>query len=181
MNNMQGIPNMNAMGGPVGPVGPPMNVMNNGALGPQPSAPGQMQMNDSSRTLLNTYIYEYFIRYNMFNAARGVLEADPQIKVLKDSPGKMRDENGNLLGNGLGDAMDTDAKDGDQKRPDDLPAPNVPTPLPDSCFLYEWFCLFWDMFNSQKGKGSSGQVNQYVHHTQVRSSPNRRAWLQVRN
>jgi hypothetical protein len=181
MNNMQGMPNMNAMGGPVGPVGPPMNVMNNGALGPQPSAPGQMQMNDSSRTLLNTYIYEYFIRYNMFNAARGVLEADPQIKVLKDSPGKMRDENGNLLGNGLGDAMDTDAKDGDQKRPDDLPAPNVPTPLPDSCFLYEWFCLFWDMFNSQKGKGSSGQVNQYVHHTQVRSSPNQRACSQPRN
>ncbi|KAK4098368.1 hypothetical protein N658DRAFT_432105 [Parathielavia hyrcaniae] len=171
MNNVPGIPNMNPMAGPVGPVGPPMNVMNNGAMGgPQPSAPGQIQMNDSSRTLLNTYIYEYFIRYNMFAAARGVLEADPQIRVMKESPGKMRDENGNLLGNGLGDSMDTDSKDGlDHKRPDDLPAPNVPTPLPDSCFLYEWFCLFWDMFNSQKGKGSSGQVNQYVHHTQVRS------------
>jgi hypothetical protein len=39
--------------------------------------------------------------------------------------------------------------------------------VPDSCFLFDWFCLFWDMFNSQKGKGSSGQVNQYVHHTQV--------------
>ncbi|KAK3291477.1 uncharacterized protein B0H64DRAFT_420296 [Chaetomium fimeti] len=168
---MAGIPNMNVMGGPVGnPMGTPMNMMNNGALGPQPGPPSQMQLNDSSRTLLNTYIYEYFIRYNMFGAARAVYEADPHIKVMKDSPGKHRDENGNVLGNGLGDAMDTDVKDGvDQKRPDDLPAPNVPTPVPDSCFLYEWFCLFWDMFNSQKGKGSSGQVNQYVHHTQQQS------------
>lgn len=169
MNNMAGMPNMNAMGGPVGnPMGTPMNMMNNGNLAPQPGPPSQMPHSDSSRTLLNTYIYEYFIRSHMFNAARAVYEADPQIKVMKESPGKQRDENGNVLGNGLGDAMDTDGKDGlDQKRPDDLPAPNVPTPVPDSCFLYEWFCLFWDMFNSQKGKGSSNQVNQYVHHTQV--------------
>jgi hypothetical protein len=173
MNNMAGMPNMNAMGGPVGnPMGTPMNMMNNGALGPQPAPPSQMQLNDQGRILLNTYIYDYFIRYNMFGAARAVYEADPQIKVTKDSPGKHRDENGNLLGNGLGDAMDTDGKDGlDQKRPDDLPAPNVPTNVHDSCFLYEWFCLFWDMFNSQKGKGPSGQVNQYVHHTQVCNSP----------
>ncbi|EAQ84388.1 hypothetical protein CHGG_08402 [Chaetomium globosum CBS 148.51] len=168
---MAGIPNMNVMGGPVGnPMGTPINMINNGAIGPQPGPPSQMQLNDSSRTLLNTYIYEYFIRYNMFGAARAVYEADPQIKVMKDSPGKHRDENGNMLGNGLGDAMDTDVKDAvDQKRPDDLPAPNVPTPATDSCFLHEWFCLFWDMFNSQKGKGSSGQVNQYVHHTQQQS------------
>ncbi|KAL2162554.1 hypothetical protein VTH06DRAFT_7468 [Thermothelomyces fergusii] len=172
MNNMAGVPNMNSMGAPVGnPMGAPMNMMNNGGLAPQPGPPSQMQHGDSSRTLLNTYIYEYFIRSNMFHAARAVYEADPNIKVLKESPGKQRDENGNVLGNGLGgDGMDTDSKDGlDQKRPDDLPAPNVPTPVPDSCFLYEWFCLFWDMFNSQKGKGSSGQVNQYVHHTQQQS------------
>jgi hypothetical protein len=158
MNNMAGMPNMN-MGGPVGP---PMNMMNNGPLAPQPGPPNALQSPDSSRNLLNTYIYEYFIRHNMFNAARAVYEADPQINVLKDSPGKM--------GNGLGDAMDTDSKD-DVKRPDDLPAPNVPTPVPESSFLYEWFCLFWDMFNSHKGKGSTGQVTQYVHHTQVCAAP----------
>jgi hypothetical protein len=180
MNNMAGMPNMN-MGGPVGP---PMNMMNNGGLAPQPGPPQQQQppqnpmpLNDSTRTLLNTYIYEYFIRYGMFNAARAVLEADPHIKVDKEGAGKLRDENGNILGNGLGDAMDTDSKE-DQKRPNDLPAPNIPTPVPDSCFLYEWFCLFWDMFNSQKGKGSNPQVNQYVHHTQVcvivRADVNRR-------
>lgn len=166
MNSLPGMPNMGAMGGPVGAA---MNMMNNGALASQPAPPRQMQVNDSSRTLLNTYIYEYFVRSGMYDCARAIYQEDPHINVKKDSPGKLRDENGNLIGNGLGDdPMDTDTKDGlDQKRPDDLPAPNVPTPVPDSCFLYEWFCLFWDVFNSQKGKGSSGQVNQYVQHTQV--------------
>lgn len=166
MNSMANMPNMNPMGGPVSA---PMNMMNNGGLVPQPLPRQIHQLNDSSRTLLNTYIYEYFVRCGMFDCARAVYREDPHINVKKDSPGKLRDENGNIIGNGLGDdPMDTDTKDGlDQKRPDDLPAPNVPTPVPDSCFLYEWFCLFWDMFNSQKGKGSSGQVNQYVQHTQV--------------
>lgn len=166
MNNVN-MSNMGPMGGPVG--GPPM-MMNNGAvIAPQGGAPKPTQVNDSNRTLLNTYIYEYFLRYGMYDCARAILNSDSQVKVQKDSPGGRRDENGNLLGNGVGDdAMDTDSKDDmDQKRPTDLPDPQVPTPLPDSCFLYEWFCLFWDMLNAQKGKGSSGQVNQYVSHTQV--------------
>ncbi|KAK0708629.1 hypothetical protein B0H67DRAFT_345468 [Lasiosphaeris hirsuta] len=167
MNNMANMANMNPMGGPVGA---PMPMMNNsGALPPQGGQ--RHQANDSNRTLLNTYIYEYFIRNGMYDCARQVIQYDPNINVKKDSPGGRRDEGGNIVGNGLGDdPMDTDTKDGlDQKRPDDLPAPNVPNLLPDSCFLYEWFCLFWDVFNSQKGKGSSNQVNQYVQHTQQQS------------
>lgn len=166
MNNVN-MANMGPMGGPVG--GPPM--MNNGATGgpQQGGAQRQLQAHQDNRLLLNTYIYEYFLRYGMFDCARAILNSDAQIKVQKDSPGGRRDENGNLLGNGLGDDhMDTDSKEEmDQKRPDDLPAPQIPTPLPDSCFLYEWFCLFWDMLNAQKGKGSNGQVAQYVQHAQV--------------
>ncbi|SPQ26387.1 02e01e7b-0d29-4d77-9ef7-e80e921d13d0 [Thermothielavioides terrestris] len=173
MNNMAGMPTMNAMNAMGGPAGPTMTMMNNGPLVPQqqqqqqPPPPNQIQVND--RTLLNTYIYDYFIRNNMFDCARAVYGADPHIKVIKDSPGKHRDENGNVLGNGVGDATDADNKDAlDQKRPDDLPAPNLPTPVPDSCFLYDWFCLFWDMFNSQKGKGSSGQAQSRLRQEQQR-------------
>jgi hypothetical protein len=164
MNNMANMANMNAMGGPVGGQ---MPMMNNGAIAPQgaPQGPPRQQLsinNDTNRTLLNTYIYEYFVRYGMFECARAIFQNDPTIKVNKDST--RRDENG--LGD---DPMDTDSKDGiDRKRPDDLPAPDVPMPAPDSCFLYDWFYLFWEMFNSQKGKGHSLQVNQYVQHTQVR-------------
>ncbi len=164
MSNMANMASMNAMGGPVG--GPMAMANNNGVLPPQAGGgPRQLQL-DSSRTLLNTYIYEYFMRYKMYDAARAVWNNDPNINVKKED--ERRDRNGSLIGNGLGDdPMDTDSKDGLDQKPDDLPNPNVPTPVPDSCFLYEWFCLFWDVFNSQKGKGSSLQVNQYVSHTQV--------------
>lgn len=163
MNNMA---NMGSMGGPVG--GPPM--MNNGAMPQQGGPQRQPQVVDrdrENRTLLNTYIYEYFLQYGMFDCARAILNSDSQLKLKKEGG---RDENGNLVGNGLGDdAMDTDSKDdmGDHKRPDDLPAPQLPMPLPDSAFLYEWFCLFWDMLNAQKGLGSTRTVNQYVSQQQV--------------
>ncbi|KAJ9162053.1 Transcriptional regulator of filamentous growth FLO8 [Coniochaeta hoffmannii] len=173
MNNVN-MANMGPMGGPVG--GPPM--MNNGAVGGPQQGGAQrqgLQAHQDNRLLLNTYIYEYFLKYGMFDCARALLNSDAQIKVQKDSPGGRRDENGNLLGNGLGDDhMDTDSKeDMDQKRPDDLPAPQIPMPLPESCFLYEWFCLFWDMLNAQKGKGQNGAVSQYVQNAQLQQQVSR--------
>jgi hypothetical protein len=165
MNNVN-MANMAAMGGPVGA---PMTMMNNGAMGPQAGQRQPPQLSENTRTLLNTYIYEYFLRYEMWDCARALLAPEHQVRVKKEDG--QRDENGNLLGNGLGsDPMDTDSKDdADTKRPDGLPAPNVPMPLPDSCFLFEWFCLFWDMFTAQKTKGAGpvGTVGQYVNHTQV--------------
>ena len=99
-----------------------------------------------------------------------MLQSDCPVKTKEGSSGR-RDENGNPLGNGIGDdPMDMDSKsDIDSKRPDDLPAPDVPMGLTDSCFLYEWFCLFWDIYNAQRAKGGNGTVNQYVAHTQVRA------------
>lgn len=163
MNNM----NMASMGAMGGPVGVPMAMMNNGTMPPQ-QHPRQMQMNNEHRSTLNTYIYEYFLRSGMYECARALVHSDSSVNVKKDSPGGRSGENGHM-GNGLGDdPNDNDSKDDmDSKRPDDLPAPNVPVPYPDSCFLYEWFCLFWDMMSAQKGKGGNAQVNQYVAHTQV--------------
>lgn len=67
--------------------------------------------------------------------------------------------------------VDGDSKDDlDSKRPDDLPRSDVPRECPESCFLYEWWCLFWDMFNAQRGKGEGRNVLNYVNHTNV-SSP----------
>ncbi|KAK0644270.1 hypothetical protein B0T16DRAFT_194879 [Cercophora newfieldiana] len=168
MNNMANMANMAGMGAMGGPVGAAMPMMNNNGALPHQGDP-RHQLNDANRTLLNTYIYEYFMRYGMYDCARQIYAVDPEINVKKD--GGRRDDNGNPIGNGIGDdPMDTDSKDLlDQKRPDDLPAPNLPSTMPGSCFLYEWFCLFWDMFNSQKGKGSSAQINQYVSHTQQQS------------
>jgi hypothetical protein len=96
------------------------------------------------------------------------------MNVIKDSPGRRRDNDSNM-GNGAGDDGDGDSKDDlDSKRPADLPDPNLPKECPESCFLYEWWCLFWDMFNAQRGKGETRNVLQYVNHTNVSISQN---WL----
>jgi hypothetical protein len=164
---MNNIPNINPMGGPVGG-GAPVPMMHNGAMNTQavPGAPGprSQQMNDNQRGVLNTYIYEYFIRYGMFDCARSLLSSDQQVNVHKDGKGS------NSV-NGTGDDhMDTDSKeDIDSKIPDDLPQPKLPMPASDSSFLYEWFCLFWDIYNAQRAKSGNPNVNQYVTHTQVSS------------
>ena len=177
MNNMGNMAQMNAMGGPVG--GAPMPMMNNGAMPVRPQQPPQPQpqqqqqgpqmqfgagsMDNNNRPLLETYIYDYFLRQGMYDCARTLLQQSSEIKTVKSaSPGQ------NL--NGLGDdPMDTDSKDNlDQKRPDDLPAAMIPnTSAGNSIFLLDWFSMFWDLFNGQKSKGPP-LVNQYVQHNQVR-------------
>lgn len=148
-----------------GPVGGAMPVMNNGAAG---SARPPMPVNDNQRSQLNTYIYEYFLRNGMYDCARSLLNSDQPMNVLKDSPGRRRDENGNIINGAGDDSIDSDSKDDiDSKRPDDLPLPNLPKECPESCFLYEWWCLFWDMFNAQRGKGEMRNAAQYLSYTQV--------------
>ncbi|KAJ3575882.1 hypothetical protein NPX13_g3883 [Xylaria arbuscula] len=153
MNNVN-MANMPMGGAPM--ASGPMAMMGNTAL-----AAGQVQRPpENNRANLNTYIYDYFIREGMFDCARAMLNSEQALNVHKSPP---RNQN-----NGLGDdPMDTDSKeDMDSKRPSDLPAPNVPQGS-DSCFLYEWFCLFWDMLSAQRNKGGvSPHVSQYVAHTQ---------------
>ncbi|RSL63982.1 hypothetical protein CEP53_004262 [Fusarium sp. AF-6] len=172
MNPNVNMANMNPMGGPVG--GAPMPMMNNGAMNPQAAAAAaaaaasrQQQANDNQRSILNTYIYEYFIRMGMYDCARSLLSSDQQVNVLKDGANRRRDENGNLI-NGVGDdPMDTDSKDDiDAKLPDDLPPPKLPMPASDTSFLYEWFSVFWDIYYAQRAKSNNNTINQYVAHTQ---------------
>jgi hypothetical protein len=174
---------MNPMAGPVSG-GPMPMAMNSGAMAAQQMQQQQQQQQQQQggppKSALNTYIYDYFIREGMFDLARAMLNSEQHVNVLKDSPGRRRDENGNVLGNGVGDdPMDTDSKDElDSKRPNDLPAPNIPNALQqDTCFLYEWFSLFWETLQAQRNKPSSTQVSQYISHTQVdRLDPNVILW-----
>ncbi|KAK9417034.1 hypothetical protein SUNI508_09273 [Seiridium unicorne] len=158
MNNV-GMANMNAMAAQVG--GPMPMAMNNGAMPTAQQMP--QQQTQTHRTMLNTYIYDYFVKEGLYDVARAMLSSEQQINVLqKDSPG--RRENGL---NGAGDdPMDTDSKDDLDKRPSDLPAANIPISS-DSCFLYEWFGLFWEMLNGHRLKpGGNTQVSSYIQHTQ---------------
>lgn len=165
MNNPANVnmPNMAAMGVPGAG---PMPMMNN-IPGAPPNNAARIPLDNQQRTVLNTYIYEYFIRFDMFDCARALVNGNHAVNLIKDSSIRRRDENGNM-GNGTDDPMDTDNKeDMDGKLPDDLPLPNVPKLSDGTSFLHGWFCLFWDMYLAQRQKPTNGIVNQYVSHTQV--------------
>ncbi|KFY94499.1 hypothetical protein V498_03866, partial [Pseudogymnoascus sp. VKM F-4517 (FW-2822)] len=154
---------LNAMGGAVGGGAVPM--MNNGVPANQRALP----VDDSQqRARLNTYIYEYFICNEMYDCARALINSEQPVNLLKGSPNQQRDANGNPV-DGVGSDDMEDSKEGvDMKRPDDLPAPNLPRESSESCFLFEWWSLFWDMFNAQRGKSESQNAQRYANYTQSR-------------
>jgi hypothetical protein len=159
MNTMANMANMANMGGPVGAQGQMLN--NNGALPHQagPRQPLHLPNTIFNRTQFHTYIYEYLLRAELYDCARALYQADPSLNVKKEA-----DENGNGLGD---DPMDTDMKELDIKRPGDLPAPMTATSGGGSGFLFDWFCIFWDIFTTSKSGKGSPQVQQYVAHNQV--------------
>ncbi|KAL4875497.1 hypothetical protein BJY04DRAFT_211248 [Aspergillus karnatakaensis] len=150
------------VGGPVG--GVPM--VNNGSMAPR---------NDNMHNIpevminnLNTYIYDYFLKRGYHDCARALVK-DESIKLnteppIKSSPGQRREGDVNGV---EGDVMMTDGKDGDKlKIPDDLPRPSLGSEGQQSSFLLDWFSMFWEFFWSQRKKGNSNDVRQYLQHTQ---------------
>ncbi|KAI9682177.1 MAG: hypothetical protein M1817_000231 [Caeruleum heppii] len=160
MANMAG---MNAAGGPVG--GMPM--MSNGPTG----TPQTGNQHNVSKIILNTHIYDYFLKHELYDCARALLQSDAALEVPKTSPGRRRDADGNALHNGVDENMDTDNKDDlDSKIPDDLPVPNMTSQDPQNSFLHDWWCIFWDIYNAQRKKSKPGEgvtAMQYVQHTQA--------------
>ncbi|KNB06167.1 hypothetical protein FOXG_06978 [Fusarium oxysporum f. sp. lycopersici 4287] len=125
--------------------------------------------NYNKRTQLNTYIYEYFLHNGMFQCAQSILKADSDVKVQRHSPGSDRNIKGLRLKNAIrNETIDTRL---DSTHSNVLPAPNVPNLSPDSCFLYEWFCLFWAMFNAQKNESGRIEGCQYACNIQQRNWP----------
>lgn len=152
------------VGGPVGGV----QMVNNGSMVPRNDG----SMNNSPEVMignLNTYIYDYFLKRGYHDCARALVK-DESIKLnteppIKTSPGQRREGEVNGVD---GDAVMTDSKDSDKlKIPDDLPRPNLNSESQSSSFLLDWFSLFWEFFWSQRKKGNSADVRQYLQHTQV--------------
>jgi hypothetical protein len=166
MMNSMNMAGMNpAQGGPVGG----MMMMNNGA----PATPSNSESVDMKQRL-NTYIYDYFLNFGYHDHARALAQ-DEKFEIylkqpMKSSPGGRR-KDGEI--NGVDEnAMDTDSKD-DLVIPDDLPRPQVPNECPGSAFLFDWFCLFNDIFraSAQRAKRSvqrdSTPAQTYLEQTQV--------------
>ncbi|KAH0542207.1 hypothetical protein GP486_008655 [Trichoglossum hirsutum] len=170
MNNMS-MAGMNSVGGPVG--GMPM--MNNGTGGQR----DDNIHNNNDTTLLNTYIYDYFLKNGLHSCARSLLNSNAPLKTASDgpnqrtSPNMRRDADGNVLGNGVDEnAMDTgDSKDGGNGKREDLPDAKVPQDCPTNSFLFDWWCVFWEMFGAQRKGGRNGEgggaAMAYMQHTQA--------------
>lgn len=176
MNQMNQMNQMNNLG---------MGVIANGVGAAGPSAPGNPQnaangglaqkpKDGNERQLLHTYIYDYFIKNDMLDVARAMLQEETADIITipnsrRGSPRQKRDPDGNPS-HGLDDSMDTDRKDdieGGNRRGNDLPLAKVPTDCPHGSFLYDWWSLFWDIFGARSQKNASSAASVYINSTQV--------------
>ncbi|RMY64574.1 hypothetical protein D0864_12316 [Hortaea werneckii] len=139
---------MAGMGGPVGggPQNPP-GAMNAGT----PGGGGGASIDAVKR--LNTAIYDYLLRNQLYDCARSFVKAmDIETDSIKKSPGSNKQANGVS-----GDEMEVD-NEGIRNRPEDLPPP---LQLGNGPFLHDWWCQFWEIYSGYRGKGS-GSTLQYI-------------------
>ncbi|EXM14890.1 hypothetical protein FOTG_16724 [Fusarium oxysporum f. sp. vasinfectum 25433] len=105
----------------------------------------------------------------MFQCAQSIREVNSGVNVQRHSPGSARNDKSLRLKNALhNETIDTRL---DSTHSNLLPVPNVPNLSPDSCFLYEWFSLFWAMFNAQKNEDGRIEAWQYACHIQRQNWP----------
>lgn len=168
--------------------GPHMNTMNLGipGMGGPIGAPnmnnGQGQgAHMQERAQLNTYIYDYFLKHHMYDCAQAILrEGDVHTNgSRRTSPSRRpvkHDADGNLMTNGMDDNMENvdgsgprKTEDGEDTKPE-FPLPNVPRDCPQGCFLFDWWCLFWDIFHVRTANKGSMHAATYINNTQVNGS-----------
>jgi hypothetical protein len=161
--------NMNNMGGMVG--GAP--GMEHGAAPRGSSAAAY-----DGRQMLNTYIYDYFCKNNMFECALALLKSpDAEVQIdgnFRPSPSRRPQKHESDGGmNGIDDES-MDGSDGQRQGDDsddiknikDLPPAKVPTAISGS-FLLEWWCCFMDIYWARAKGNASVAANAYVSQTQV--------------
>lgn len=127
----------------------------------------------SERQVLNTYIYDYFIKNDMMDCAKALLK-NPTSEVQFDgnyrhSPSNRPKQETDM--NGVDDdAMDSgDGRENgeDAKNIKDLPPAKVPPH--QGSFLLEWWCCFMDIYWARnKNSQASNAATAYVNNAQVR-------------
>jgi len=141
---------MGAMGGPVGGGGP-ASQQQQATAGTPSSGDGGSGLNPIKR--LNTVIYDYLLRNQMYDVARGFVKQMEIETDVKKSPNQRGQSNGVA-----DDSMDIDVPE-IKNRPEDLPAP---LQLGDGPFLQDWWCQFWDMYYCRRGQGGKSQLRNYI-------------------
>lgn len=103
---------------------------------------------------LNTAIYDYLLRHQLYDVARGFVKQMEIETDMKKSPNQRGQPNGVPDENG----MEIDVPE-IKNRPDDLPAP---LHFGEGSFLQDWWCQFWEIFTAYRGKSGKAQVINYI-------------------
>lgn len=121
-----------------------------GPLGSKPDS--AENLNEASKTLLNTYVHNYLISEGLTDIA----------KTLRGSRLQFKQE---LLSNK--DSTDGDSKDDIVNRGEGG-LNNIAGGAVSENFLPNWWAMFWDMWQAARRKEKSDTVAaQYLEHTQV--------------
>lgn len=162
---------MNTTGMP-GVRAPPaqMNVNNGPQRRPQGGRP-------TGEIALDTYIYDYFLKMQMYDCAQALLNARNDLNIRPaeaDSPNRRpakHDLDGNAVNGGdtnMDGSSNTKKEEGEEDLRKTFPRPQIP----HEDFLLDWFLLFWDVYtaSNSNGKGNATPIaSAYVQATQVRS------------
>ena len=145
--------NMAAMGGPVGGGGGIAAQMNAGT----PGSSASPDMNHAAvMKKLNTAIYDYFLRNQLYDLAKSFMVKMPiETKDPKQSP----NQRGGPQANGIDDAMDDSKDEAILNRPEDLPLPNN---ISDGPFLQDWWCQFWEIHWGIRGRALKPTAQNYI-------------------
>ena len=111
---------------------------------------------------LNTAIYDYLLRNQLYDSARHFLQ-NMQIETdMKKSPSSRAGPHAN----GVDDSADMD--DEIKNRPEGLPAP---LQLGEGGhFLEDWWCQFWEIYQGHRNKGKPSTLTYIGHQRQAQKA-----------
>ena len=132
---------MGSMGGPVGG-GAPQSQPGGGAGTPGGPAAGMDMIKR-----LNTAIYDYLLRNELYDSARHFYKGVDVEVAQSKSPASQRGGQSNGV---TSDGIDLETNNEIKNRPQDLP---LPAQLGDGPFLQDWWCQFWEIYQGQRNKG----------------------------
>lgn len=139
--------NMAGMGGPVG--GPQMNA------GTPSNAVDYNMTQIGTVKRLNTAIYDYLLRNQMFDVAKSFRS---QVEIETKPEGKQSPGQRGQQANGVDDSMDLDGKESTiLNKPNDLPFPRI-----EADFLKDWWCQFWEIWRGHRNKGTPPITQNYI-------------------
>ncbi|KAH7205397.1 uncharacterized protein BKA55DRAFT_721444 [Fusarium redolens] len=115
----------------------------------QQTFPDQLPPNGDYHTLLRTQIYDYFLSVGMLSCGQALLNSDCNLRhevmdyAGQQSTAELHDAIPSLLDSDFGSSHSSRSERPYLAVPEDRSRSQT-----EPALLYQWFCTFWDTFNS---------------------------------